>query len=94
MNGLEVFREMKKINPDLRALVCTGYSLPATSEEILAEGFRGLLQQPFTSKELIKLITSIHQSSSIDSFWASAYHSRTLHSLFLAQQTSHGEQYV
>ncbi|MBN1129009.1 MAG: response regulator [Chitinispirillaceae bacterium] len=52
MGGRDVFMAMKKINPRIKALLATGYSIDATIKEIMDAGFRGYLQKPFLLKDL------------------------------------------
>jgi two-component system cell cycle sensor histidine kinase/response regulator CckA len=56
MEGRTVFHEMKKINPDARVLVSSGYSLDGEAEDMLREGAAGFVQKPFRIAQLIKMI--------------------------------------
>jgi len=56
MGGLEVFKELKKINPSVQVLVVSGYSLNDDAQTILDEGGMGFLQKPFTLLELMDMI--------------------------------------
>ncbi len=59
-SGNEAFDEMKRINPDVRALVSSGYRDDQRIEEMLNKGVRGFIQKPYTievlSKEIFHLI--------------------------------------
>ncbi|MBN1233684.1 MAG: PAS domain S-box protein [Candidatus Coatesbacteria bacterium] len=47
MDGQTVFQELKKINPNVRVLLFSGYSQYSQSVEIINIGARGFLQKPF-----------------------------------------------
>ncbi len=54
--GREAYEELKKINPEIRVLLCSGYSTAGKAEEILNRGCNGFIQKPFNAGELsIKL---------------------------------------
>jgi signal transduction histidine kinase len=57
MNGIDSFRELKKINPKLRAILASGYDLAEKEQEIIAEGFAGLIKKPFISDTLLKAVS-------------------------------------
>jgi two-component system, cell cycle sensor histidine kinase and response regulator CckA len=52
MPGYELFYELKKINPEVRVLISSGYSSDAKTQELLANGARGFIQKPFAVEEL------------------------------------------
>jgi PAS domain S-box-containing protein len=56
MNGPDTFRAMKEINPDVKALLSTGYSLNSEVQAILDEGVAGFIQKPYTKRDLIEKI--------------------------------------
>jgi len=55
-NGKEVFLEMKKINPQLKAFLFSGYSLNGDAREMLKQGLKGILPKPFTRDQLFRAI--------------------------------------
>ncbi|MFA6450556.1 MAG: PAS domain S-box protein [bacterium] len=57
MGGEEVFRLLRKINPEVKVIVCSGYSSDGKAGQILAEGAIGFLQKPFDSEKLMRVIT-------------------------------------
>jgi PAS domain S-box-containing protein len=59
MGGRELFIRMREINPDIRALLATGYSLDGRSQEILREGVRAFIQKPFRSVELARRVGEV-----------------------------------
>ena len=52
MTGGEVFTRLKKIDPDIKAILSSGYSLDDQGKKIMDSGFRGFLQKPFGMKDL------------------------------------------
>lgn len=59
MNGMDAFIAMQKINPDIKALVTSGYSLNGDAQAILEKGAKGFLQKPFRKNELLQKIKEI-----------------------------------
>ncbi len=58
MDGEETFSHLKKLNPKIRVLLASGYSLNLQVAEILQQGGRGFIQKPFTLGELSEKIKS------------------------------------
>ena len=52
MNGLETFIELKKLNPDIKVLLSTGYSIDEKAQEMLKRGCKGYLLKPYNAIEL------------------------------------------
>jgi PAS domain S-box-containing protein len=48
MSGREAFAEMKKINPDVKVLLASGFRKDNRVEEVLAQGVKDFLQKPYT----------------------------------------------
>jgi len=61
MNGNEVFAGLKKIDPDIRVILSSGYSLDNRGEKFLKSGFRGILQKPFSMESLSVKIKEVLQ---------------------------------
>ncbi len=59
MNGYEAFIEMKKINPEIRVLLSSGYSLNDEAQHIIDKGAMGFLQKPYRSEKLSQKISDI-----------------------------------
>ncbi len=59
LNGLETYRALKEINPDVNVIVLSGYSITEGAKEIIDEGALGFLQKPVLSKDLFKKITEV-----------------------------------
>ncbi len=59
LSGHETFRALRTINPDVKVLLCSGYSLSEQAQEILEEGAAGFLQKPFLIDDLQQKITEV-----------------------------------
>jgi PAS domain S-box-containing protein len=56
MNGGETFDHLKAIDPAVRVLLCSGYSIDGRASEILARGCNGFIQKPFDMGQLSEKI--------------------------------------
>jgi two-component system, cell cycle sensor histidine kinase and response regulator CckA len=63
LGGGAVFDRLKSIQPDVKVLLCTGYSLSGQAEEILARGCNGVIQKPFNIEKLGAKIREILEAS-------------------------------
>lgn len=52
ISGGELFDRLKAINPDVKALLASGYSISGKAMEILSRGCDGFLQKPFNLSQL------------------------------------------
>lgn len=52
LSGDMVFKELKKINPDVKVLLSTGFASDKKTQEILNNGGLGIINKPFTFDEL------------------------------------------
>lgn len=59
MGGGEVFDHLKKVNPDVRVLLSSGYSINGQAQEILDKGCVGFIQKPFTINQLQQKLKEI-----------------------------------
>jgi len=59
MDGAEVFGEMRELKPDVHVILCTGYALKGTVDEMLREGVAGVLRKPFQIEELSGVLRSV-----------------------------------
>jgi len=58
MGGLEAFRTLREINPNLRAILSTGYSLDDEAQKILNEGMVGFIQKPYRIGRLSEVVAT------------------------------------
>ena len=59
MSGSETFDNLKKINPDIKVLLSSGYSIDGQASEILNRGCNGFVQKPFNLKQISSKIREI-----------------------------------
>jgi DNA-binding NtrC family response regulator len=52
----EAYERMKEINPKVKVLLSSGYSIDSGAKEILARGCAGFIQKPFDIKELSQTV--------------------------------------
>jgi len=52
LGGVETIERLRNIDPDVNAIICSGYSDEAALSQFLSYGFRGALPKPFTRREL------------------------------------------
>jgi CheY-like chemotaxis protein len=59
MNGGKAYDRMKEINPNVKVLLSSGYSINGKAAAILKRGCDGFIQKPFTMQKLSKKIRNI-----------------------------------
>ena len=62
MSGGAAYDALKEVNPEVRVLLSSGYSLNGEASEILKRGCNGFIQKPFSIQELsVKIAHILHQ---------------------------------
>ncbi len=56
MDGQACFRELRKIDPGVRALLATGHAFNGAARDVLDEGMVGFVQKPFLTAALAKAV--------------------------------------
>ncbi len=59
MGGKELFSALKKMNPEAKVLLSSGYSIDGEAMEIMESGCNGFLQKPFSPSQLSQKIREI-----------------------------------
>jgi CheY-like chemotaxis protein len=59
MGGGDAYDRMKEINPDIKVLLSSGFSIDGEATQILERGCNDFIQKPFTMKELSRKIREI-----------------------------------
>ncbi len=59
LDGLETFLEMRSINPNIKVLFLSGYSIDESVQKIVDEGMAEYIQKPFTKDVLLKRVSTI-----------------------------------
>jgi CheY-like chemotaxis protein len=62
MNGGEAFDRLRQLDPQVKVLLASGYSLNRRANRILARGCDGFLQKPFDLPELSQKLRSLLDS--------------------------------
>jgi CheY-like chemotaxis protein len=61
INGVELYKAIKKIQPELPVMLMTAYSTDTLVNEGLAEGIVAVLTKPLNIPELLAYFSSLHQ---------------------------------
>ena len=59
MGGGETYDRLKEINPNIKVLLSSGYSIDGQAREILDRGCNGFIQKPFNMRELSQEVRKI-----------------------------------
>ena len=59
MGGGAAYDLMKRMNPAIRVLLSSGYSINGEATKILERGCSGFIQKPFSMKELSRAIRKV-----------------------------------
>ncbi len=59
MNGVEAFKEIKKINPDIKVIMMTAYAVEDLLEEAVRLGAYTIIHKPFDIEKIAELITTL-----------------------------------
>jgi len=56
---MQLYREIKKIRPDIKVIICTGFSEQLDSRSSKALGIEGFLYKPVVMSELARCVRSV-----------------------------------
>jgi two-component system cell cycle sensor histidine kinase/response regulator CckA len=59
MGGGDTYRKLKEMDPNIKVLLSSGYSVNGQATEILKKGCNGFIQKPFSAKNLSKKLREI-----------------------------------
>ena len=59
MSGSDTYDSLKEINPDIKVLLSSGYSINGQATEIMDRGCNGFIQKPFKMKELSQKLREV-----------------------------------
>ncbi|MGD1972098.1 MAG: response regulator, partial [Desulfobacterales bacterium] len=62
MGGGETFDHLRDINPDIKVLLSSGYSVDGQATKILRRGCNGFIQKPFNLNQLSEKIGKIMEA--------------------------------
>jgi PAS domain S-box-containing protein len=64
MGGSEVYQELRLLNPEVKVLLCSGYSIQGEADRLIEMGASGFIQKPFSLRGLGDTINDILGSDS------------------------------
>jgi PAS domain S-box-containing protein len=56
MGGQETFQALRTVDPEVRVVLASGYSINGAAQSLLDQGVRGFVQKPFTQAKLTRCI--------------------------------------
>ena len=59
ISGGDTYDKLKEINPEIKVMLSSGYSIDGQTNEILERGCNGFIQKPFNIKKLSQKIREI-----------------------------------
>jgi PAS domain S-box-containing protein len=66
ISGGETFDRLKEINPAIKVILCSGYSIDGQASEILKRGCKAFIQKPFNLKTLSQHIRAVLNNETDD----------------------------
>ncbi|HZY09813.1 MAG TPA: PAS domain S-box protein [Bacteroidota bacterium] len=64
LGGWEMFLQLKKMNPDIKLILASGYLNPQIKNEMLQEGAKDFIQKPYIVNEILYRIRDVIDSTS------------------------------
>ena len=55
-NGIEITRDIKRLNPNIKVIIVTGYESSEIAKEATDAGADAYITKPFESKEIVKKV--------------------------------------
>ena len=62
MEGGKLYPLIKQARPNMKVIICSGYSLDTHVKEILQAGAQGFIQKPFSLKTMAEKIKEVLES--------------------------------
>jgi CheY-like chemotaxis protein len=62
IGGSEVFQQLRNIAPELKVLLCSGYSIQGEADRLIDIGASGFIQKPFSLRSLEQSINDVLRS--------------------------------
>ncbi|HEY6097055.1 MAG TPA: response regulator, partial [Candidatus Deferrimicrobium sp.] len=59
MDGAEAFGELRRLNPEVRVVLASGYSHDDVATRFAGKGFAGILQKPYTLDKLREALAGL-----------------------------------
>ena len=59
MDGSATFRAMRKIHPEVKVILCTGYDMTSEAQALIEEGVKATLQKPYRLDEVAEAVAKL-----------------------------------
>ncbi len=59
MNGSHLFSRLREIRPDVKVILCSGYTYEKMEDTVKGEGYCGFLEKPFKRTQFVETIQSL-----------------------------------
>ena len=59
MDGLSAFRQMRRLRPDVKVILCSGYDEHEATRRFTSEGLAGFIQKPYILRDLSSMIAQV-----------------------------------
>ena len=59
MSGGEIYDRLKALNPNVKAILCSGYDIDGNAQDIMDRGCNGFLQKPFGIEHLSQKLRQV-----------------------------------
>lgn len=59
MDGLEVFNLIRKIRPDIKVVICSGFSMDGMAMEMMEGGAKAFVQKPFKVAHICEVVRQV-----------------------------------
>ena len=66
MGGVATIEHLRKVDPGVTAIICSGYSNESALSEFMNYGFRGALPKPFTRHELANVLQRAFEADKVE----------------------------
>jgi len=60
MSGKETFMEMKKIDPEVKVILVSGFSMDKRIEDMIELGINDFIQKPYTIEKVARSLTKLN----------------------------------
>jgi CheY-like chemotaxis protein len=59
ISGINVFKQLKEIDPQVRVILASGYFEPGTREELEGMGARGFINKPYRTDDVLRMLRRV-----------------------------------
>jgi PAS domain S-box-containing protein len=65
MGGSEVFLKLRELSPEVKVLLCSGYSIQGEADRLIGLGASGFIQKPFSLQSLAQSVDDLLQTEEL-----------------------------